>query len=596
MEFRYLLVPHRIDGPLPYLVRDHRDRGAGIYFFVVEVRAAVDSAARPSDAWIAVRDHEVVARRDGPRRGAHREAARVVLLVRRHPCVKRLEVAQAQFVAERGRDHRRVVAVCVGYGLQFAAQPAVERGVVPSRETGFHALFVPVPQFAEHHHAEFVGGLERGGGRSPGVQLDGVHPVVAFDVEYAQPLAFRHVGMPGEGKCAVVHVGADEQRASVDRQAVAFARDGSEAEAHRLGEAALRVAELHLVEAWIEFVPCLRLFRERRRHHHAPLRVRRRPGRERCEAKCVRDDASGVGLEAFRQFESHFASGGEVREHADGIERIRFAQFDLANRAVPDGLHPFSESVRLFNHAVLRTVVDGDFEHVLSRRKRAGRDFVDVRSSQRIAESEIASVDLHAAGPHHALKKQFQRLCRFCGRERDRARICRFAGVPVPAGESCLFRAFGISGEFLRRLQRAEFCVRKRSGQPRCARETVAGAPPFAGKVDAHLSAVRREGECTHGSGRGNCQSRSCFHSDFLLLLDEPPMAATAIISSFRFFWQISRTASNPSGGRVFLRAAAVRRKSSQSGNLLLCSAAGCDILSLVFRLARVVKLADTHA
>ena len=278
VELLDLLVPHRIDRPLPYLVGDHRNRRLGIDVLVVIVGLAARLAASPAEAWIEVRDHEVVARRDGAGGGAHGEPPRVVLLVLHHPCVERLEVAVAEFVAERGGDHRGVVSIGVCNCLQLAPQPVVQRLVAASCEALLAPVLVPVAELAEDHHAKLVRRLERRLGRSPGVHLDRVHPVVALDGEEAHPFALRHVGMTGEREVAVVDVGAHEERTPVDHQAVALAAKSPEAKP--LGHRIPPVAERDRVKPRVELVPRLRLLGERRRHEDAPSGVWRGLGLE----------------------------------------------------------------------------------------------------------------------------------------------------------------------------------------------------------------------------------------------------------------------------------------------------------------------------
>ena len=439
-----------------------------------------------------MRHHEVVARDDLVRGRTHREPARVVLLVRRHPFVERREVAEPQFVAERGGNHRRMVAVGVGDGLQLALKPVIERGVPVPGETRRATPLVPVAEFAEHHHAQLVGGLERGGGRRPGVELDGVHAVVALDREEAPPFALRHVGIPREREVAVVDVGADEEGAPVEHQPVALATQRPEPETHRLFKPALRVAERDGVEARVELVPGLRLLRQRSRHHHAPFGVGRRHRLETGEREGVGSHARRIGGETLRQLETHPAVRREVREHAHGLERIRLAQLDPPDRAVPDGLHPLAVAVRLHHDPVLLRVVDRDFDAMPARRERPGGDAVDVRRAEGVAEAEFASVDLQPARPHHALQKHFERFGGGLRRKRNRARIDRRAVILVAEGETGLGGAFRVRREMRGRLERSEPGVRQRTGKPHLTGEVRPRAVPFPRKVYAERVRIHR--------------------------------------------------------------------------------------------------------
>jgi len=143
---------------------------------------------------------------------------------------------------------------------------------------------------------------------------------------------------------------------------------------------------------------------------------------------------TGVGAVGEGVFDADLAlvRVGEDAHESDGGRR-QGAQFDAAEDAVPDGLGEFGIAVPSVADGVDHAVVHAHREKVAARRERSGR--VHMRRSKRVARTDFAAVDPHAALPEHAFEQQLGFEAGPGVRDDHLALIPRRADVFMGAGE-----------------------------------------------------------------------------------------------------------------------------------------------------------------
>ena len=227
-----------------------------------------------------------------------------------------------------------------------------------------------------------------------------VAAVELLDADLAAPLGRCHRRIAGVRKLAIVDVAAHPERLAVQINALSAPLKRTEAEADRTGETGT-VRKLKRVKPRMPLAPVDRLAAE-------------------LYFDAVSFALPALHLQSFQRDLGELRAGGKIDldatvcrpagEHPRLAQRVRFAQFKLADDAVPARLRGRSPRVRPAGETVLGGVVDGDFKKVLAGSKFARGEFINVRSAERIARADSFSVDFQCRLPHDALHEELERL------------------------------------------------------------------------------------------------------------------------------------------------------------------------------------------